>query len=89
MKYIKAENVFPQELLVEIQKHIQGEMIYIPKQEGVRKKWGESSGNRKYLEQRNSEISDYYSKGYSIEELAKEFYLSISSIKRIVYSRKN
>lgn len=32
MKYVKATTVFPEELLVEIQKYVQGETIYIPKQ---------------------------------------------------------
>lgn len=32
MKYIKATTILPEELLVEIQKYVQGETIYIPKQ---------------------------------------------------------
>ncbi len=39
MTYIKANNVFPEELLKQIQKYIQGELVYIPKPKGVRKKW--------------------------------------------------
>lgn len=89
MKYVKAEEVFPHELLMEIQKHVQGELIYIPKHEGNKKKWGERSGNRVFLDQRNTQICEKYTKGYSMDELAKEYYLSVYSIKRIVYSRNN
>lgn len=46
MKYIKANNIFPKELLKQIQEYVQGELIYIPNSEGVRKKWGEKSGYR-------------------------------------------
>lgn len=33
MKYVKANAVLPESLITEIQKYIQGETIYIPKQE--------------------------------------------------------
>lgn len=32
MKYVKATTILPEELLVEIQKYVQGRTIYIPKQ---------------------------------------------------------
>ena len=32
MKYVKANAVLPESLITEIQKYIQGETIYIPKQ---------------------------------------------------------
>ncbi|MCL2564180.1 MAG: hypothetical protein FWE24_00005 [Defluviitaleaceae bacterium] len=44
MKYIKAQQVFPKHLLDEIQKYVQGELIYIPKPPVNYKKWGESTG---------------------------------------------
>lgn len=87
MKYIKADNIFPEELLKQIQKYVQGELIYIPNPKGVRKKWGETSGYRVYLDHRNSEIREKFLVGLSIGQLAEEFCLSIESIKRIVYSK--
>ncbi|MBU5427424.1 hypothetical protein KQI41_13615 [Tissierella pigra] len=87
MKYIKANNIFPEELLEQIQKYVQGELVYIPKPEGVRKKWGENSGHRVYLDHRNSQIREKFLVGLSMDELSEEFCLSIESIKRIVYSK--
>ena len=87
MKYINADDIFPEELLKEMQKHIQGQIVYIPKPKGIRKKWGERSGNRAYLKHRNQEINKKFSIGTSINQLAEEFCLSVYSIRKIVYSK--
>jgi Mor family transcriptional regulator len=88
MKYIKAEVVLPEKLLKEIQKYIQGELVYIPNPQGIRKKWGENSGNRMYLTDRNMEIRGKFKEGASIDQLTNMFCLSFDSIKKIVYSSK-
>ena len=89
MKYAKVETVLPGNLVREIQKYIQGEYIYIPSQPETRKKWGENSGNRDYTRNRNEDICRKYKNGYKIKDLAGEFFLSIDSIKKIVYTRKS
>lgn len=88
MKYVKGNQIFPHYLLKEIQKYIQGECVYIPQQTGKRKKWGEKSGHRKQLAQRNSEIRLKYSGGTTIEQLSAQYFLSQDTIKKIVYSNK-
>lgn len=89
MKYRNADSIFPKKLLIEIQKYAQGQIVYIPKPKGHRKKWGENSGNRAYINYRNEEICEKFSSGSTIEQLAEEFYLSVYSIKKIVYSRRS
>ena len=88
MKYLKADQIFPEELLKEIQKYVHGEMVYIPNSKGLRKKWGENSGGRKLLNRRNDKIRQKFSSGVGINNLADQFCLSQDSIKKIVYSRK-
>lgn len=88
MGYVKAETILPDNLIKEIQKYIQGEYIYIPSPPNTRKKWGENSGNREYIRSRNEDICKKYRSGCKIKDLAKEYFLSIESIKRIVYSKK-
>lgn len=88
MKYINAEIIFPEELLKEIQTYVNGGLVYIPKPKGTRKKWGESSGSRKYLDQRNSEIRYKFSVGVTIDQLSDQFCLSNDSIKKIIYVKK-
>jgi DNA-binding NarL/FixJ family response regulator len=87
MRYVKAETLLPDSLLIEIQKYIQGEYIYIPSQTEKRKKWGENSGSRDYIQNRNEEIRSKYASGYKIKNLAEELFLSIDSIKKIIYAK--
>ncbi|CAN7504946.1 CD3324 family protein [Paenibacillus sp. LjRoot153] len=89
MKYISAETVLPDDLLKEIQKYVQGRMVYIPNSEGSRKKWGEKSGNRNYLNLRNVQIREKFNEGATIDQLSELFSLSHDSIKKIVYSKNN
>lgn len=88
MKYKSAESVLPKELLDEVRKYIQGECLYISRADGSRKKWGEKSGARKELSLRNEAIRKAFQKGISIEALSEEYFLSVNTIKTIVYSKK-
>lgn len=88
MKYVNADIIFPEELLKEIQKYIHGGMVYVPTPEGLRKKWGENSGSRNHLNQRNVEIRQKFSDGGTIDQLSVLYCLSYDSIKKIVYSTK-
>ncbi|MCM3126405.1 CD3324 family protein [Paenibacillus urinalis] len=84
MMYKNGRDALPPSLLKEIQKYIQGDLIYIPKATEERARWGEKSGARKQLAQRNAEISLYYSKGWSVSELEQKYHLSSESIRKIV-----
>lgn len=85
---MNASKVLPEKLIVEIQKYIQGETLYIPKQETEYRKWGTSSGGRRLLDRRNTDIRNSFISGSSIQQLAEEYYLSPETIKKIVYSHK-
>jgi Mor family transcriptional regulator len=86
LKYLKANAVLPEELIIEIQKYVQGESIYIPKS-GTTLKWGSKSGSRRFFESRNSSIRTAFKQGRTIQELAIEYFLSMETIKKIVYSK--
>ncbi|WRP08665.1 CD3324 family protein [Rossellomorea aquimaris] len=88
MKYVKAESVLPQSLLVEIQKYVQGETLYIPKPKVKYRKWGSRSGSRKQIDERNVKIKEAFLKGKTIQELADQHYLSTETIKKIVYRKR-
>jgi len=87
MKYRKAEMILPDNLVREIQNYIQGEYIYIPSKLNKRKKWGENSGSRIHIKNRNEEIRNKYLNGYTIKELTEQFFLSVDSIKKIIYTK--
>lgn len=84
MKYEKAQNILPEEVIKIIQNYIDGTYLYIPRKSENKKSWGENSGVLKNLEARNKEIFNRYSSGVSIKELANLYFLSESSIKQII-----
>lgn len=89
MNYVNAEAILPDNLVIEIQKYIQGGYVYIPSKPEKRKKWGENSGNRDYIRSRNEDIRSKHKNGYTISSLAEEFFLSVYSIKKIIYAKDN
>ena len=84
MGYIKASDVLPEELILEIQKYIDGQMLYVPRKGEEHSGWGEKSGIREKLEKRNRQIFDGYVSGKTIPNLSMEYYLSEKSIQRII-----
>ena len=85
MKYRNASEIFPDELLREIQKYSSGELVYIPEKE-EKKGWGAVSGARVYYEQRNEEIRRrFYVEKQKMQELAEEYGLSVETVRKILY----
>lgn len=82
MKYVNADKILPESLIQEIQKYIQGGLVYVPAPKAMHKKWGENSGSRKILNRRNSEIRRSFAEGSSVNELAERYCLSLDSIKK-------
>jgi len=89
LKYTNAKKVLPEKLIIEIQQYVQGETIYIPKQEKEYRSWGSLSGGRQWLDHRNTAIRHAFKNNSSIEQLAEDYFLSIETIKKIVYSENN
>lgn len=87
MKYKNATEVLPGKLVQEIQNYIDGEILYIPKTESSKKKWGAVSGSKNFYIERNTNIRELFYSGVSVKELAKEFGLSNSAIKKIIYQK--
>lgn len=88
MKYIKAQEVLPEEILKIIQEYVDGEYIYVPRKNENHKSWGEKSGIKSNLKIRNNEIYKKYRNGTTINSLTQEYYLSEKSIRRIITEEK-
>ena len=84
MSYINAKEILPENLISEIQKYVKGEIIYIPKHEQEKTRWGTKNGSRKKYDKRNSDIKELKTKGMTVEEIARAYYLSTESIKKIL-----
>ncbi len=87
MKYKNAKVVLPDALVKELQNYVQGEYIYIPVEQKKQKRWGEVSGYRKELEERNKSIKEEYQNGISMEFLSEKYNLSISAVRKIIYKK--
>lgn len=86
MNYENAADILPDDLLGRVQKFAAGKLIYVPETIGKRS-WGETSGYKRYLEERNQRIKEKFISGSTIENLADEYNLSVESIKKIVYTK--
>ena len=64
MKYINAKDILPNALVKELQNYIQGGYIYVPTNQLHQKRWGEISGYRQELQQRNQQIIEEFQKGF-------------------------
>lgn len=84
MKYENANNVLPPNLVSEIQKYAAGRLLYIPQKEEPMA-WGSLSGTRQKLRKRNQRIYDEYRNGKGVGELSEQYFLSVDSIRKIVY----
>ena len=84
MNYKNGKEILPPELLKELQKYVDGELIYIPRVDCKRAGWGQNNGTRLVIEMRNNEIYRFYKNGIPVTELVEKFHLSDDSIRKIV-----
>ncbi|MCR1849418.1 CD3324 family protein [Paraclostridium sordellii] len=89
MKYEKAQDILPQYIVNLIQEYIDGGYLYIPRKNENKKSWGEISGTKSNLRKRNKKIFIDYEKSMKIKDIAKKYYLSESSIRKIISQEKN
>jgi Mor family transcriptional regulator len=88
VSYKKAIEILPEHLLKELQKYIDGELIYIPKIEENKMAWGENSETKEKNLQRNDEIYQSYLEGSSTRELADLYFLSQKTVQKIIAKSK-
>ncbi|AKA67911.1 CD3324 family protein [Clostridium scatologenes] len=88
MKYKNAQNILPKEIIKIIQQYVDGSYLYIPRKDENRKNWGENSGFKNELVERNTQIYNSFNNGSSVKELANKYYLTQNSIRRIIREYK-
>ena len=87
MQYKQASKIFPEYLLTEIQKYADGCVVYIPNKNGRRKAWGIKTNAKTEISERNENIRTEYRNGKSLRELNGKYFLSVDTIKKIIYSK--
>lgn len=88
MAYQNAFELLPEEIVKEIQKYVNGTILYIPKKPKDRLPWGSKTASKEMLQQRNQQIYQEYQLGKSTRELASSYYMDIKSIQRIIRTIK-
>ena len=85
MSYINATDILPKVLVEEIQRYVDGQLLYIPRKNENSLSWGEKNGTKEKLANRNQKIVNCYYSGQTIEELSKVYYLSEKRIQGIIH----
>ena len=88
MRYIKAEEILPEDLIRQIQEYIDGATIYIPRKPGTRHPWGQETPYKAELKLRNDHIRKDYSMGTGVSALSRKYHLSEKSIRRILQKKQ-
>lgn len=86
--YVNAEQVLPPQLLEQVRQYAAGKLLYVPRPQETIRPWGEGTGQRSYYQKRNQMLRNKYAYGVGISQLAREYYLSQETVKKIVYNRK-
>ncbi|WMJ89189.1 CD3324 family protein [Anaerocolumna sp. MB42-C2] len=86
MGYVHALEMLPQELIEKIQEYVDGQVIYIPKVNSKKCKWGEKTDTKAYFKERNFKIYNSYKNGTTVIELSEKYFLTPKSIQRIIRS---
>lgn len=87
MRYIKAEDVLPEEVIALIQQYVDGVTLYIPRKAENRRRWGCGTAYRSELDWRNGAIRRDHENGVPVRELALRYHLSEKSIHRILRTK--
>ena len=87
MKHYNAEKLLPEALVRELKRYVQGGYIYVPTDAGNRKRWGEVSGCRRELAERDRAIAGQYRDGVSVAALSERYHLTEHAIRKIIYRK--
>ena len=85
MGYVNADEILPGDLVREIQRYVDGKVLYIPRKDENLLSWGEKSGAKDRLAKRNKEIVSRYYSGVTIAELGIMYFLSEKRIQGIIH----
>ena len=89
MRYMKAADVLPPDLLAQVPADIQVGCLYTPRPRPRRNPWGAAHGRKAETLARNQEIYRRYREGTSVDQLAEAYFLAPKSIWKIIARLRN
>lgn len=88
MRYVKAQDILPQELLKELQQYVDGAYLYVPRRQENRLSWGARTQSRLETARRNRDIYLRFLGGEAPEQLAGAYFLTEKTIRRIILEER-
>lgn len=88
MRYARARDILPAELLEQLQQYVDGAYLYVPRREENKLTWGERTHSKTETAARNAAIFQEAQAGKEISVLAGEYFLTEKTIRRILLEEK-
>ena len=89
MRYMKAADVLPPDLLAQVQAYIDGEYLYIPRRETSRKPGARPTAARRRPWPEIRRSIGAIGRGTSVDQLAEAYFLAPKSIWKIIARLRN
>lgn len=84
MRYARARDILPAELLDQVQQYVDGAYLYVPRKEESKLSWGERTHSKEETAARNRSMLAQAEAGASVRELAAAYFLTEKTIRRIL-----
>ena len=88
MRYARAQDLIPAELLAQLQQYVDGAYLYVPRKQENHLSWGERTQSKQETARRNAAIFRDSQQGVSVETLAERYFLSEKTIRRILLEER-
>ena len=88
MRYIRAQDVLPADLLNQLQQYVDGAYLYIPRREENRLAWGQRTNSKSETAGRNREIYRRALAGETAAQLAEVYFFTEKTIRRILLEER-
>lgn len=88
MRYARAQDLLPAQLLAELQQYIDGAYLYIPRKQENRLAWGERTHSKRETAARNRSIFLEAQAGKEVSALAETYFLTEKTIRRILLEER-
>lgn len=88
MRYVRAKDILPAELLAQLQEYVDGAYLYVPRKQENRLAWGERTQSKEETAARNREIFRRAQAGEAVALLADAYFLTEKSVRRILLAER-
>lgn len=88
MRYARARDILPAELLDQLQQYVDGAYLYVPRREENKLGWGERTHSKAETARRNAAILRESENGRTTAELAQSYFLTEKTIRRILLEER-